>query len=126
MEVLREKDTLLYFRSEDDTKSVIGVSLKAKAKFSKPDPVVWFQERDDLITTAKFTSIPSNLSYKDEDTWAIRFRELDSPCMCSGTKAQYLSIITFNNDPSHKATYKLHLFKLNPTVDKGFYYSYFA
>jgi hypothetical protein len=132
MESLTTSDQLLYF-TNNELNSTIGLSI------TKKKPTMWFQERDELLTQTKsfnnFKGFKESTlgQYEDVEKAIFKVSELSSPCMCSGITAEHLAVITANNDPSHKATYKLHLYRMTKVGvysykynDSGIYYSYFA
>ena len=129
MDNLTAPNQLFYF-TKNDINSTIGLSIVNNK------PIMWFRERDDLVTRTKIIKPPNDAKFLKDDTTEkliVRFGEYDSTCMCSNISNKFLSIITLNTDVEHKATYKLQLFKIvkigvktNNYIDNGTYYSYFA
>ena len=128
MDNLRVPNQLIYF-TNDELHSMIGFSTD---KSNKPN--MWFKERDDIITKAKFLSskkLETQLpDYINVDKISLKFNEYNSPCMCATIDTVYTSVITLNTNSEHKATYKLDLYKHNSSkigyTSIGTYYSYFS
>lgn len=128
MDNLKKANQLMYF-TNDELHSTIGFSTD-KSNL----PTMWFKERDDIITKAKFWS-SKNLekqlpAYINIDKLVVKFNEYNSPCMCANISSVYTSIVTLNTNSEHKATYKLDLYKYSGSkvgyTEIGTYYSYFS
>ena len=124
---LKTPNQLIYF-TNDTMDSTIEFSINTALK-----PTMWFKERDDIITTAKYTCKNFNTKfpeYIDVDKLVVQFGEYTSPCLCASIKNTYVSIITLNNNYEHKASYKLHLYKYVDSrvgyTEVDTYYSYFS
>jgi hypothetical protein len=124
MEDLTKNNNLSYFTNNELNRTIGLIVIKN-------NPIMWFKERDDIITRTKYVKKLNDTFYEYEDCekLQIHFGELDSTCICSRMVKQYLAIITLNTDPTHKATYKLHLYEIvkhSNYIDTGIYYSYYS
>jgi hypothetical protein len=124
MEELTSNNKLSYF-TNNDLDRTIGLII------TKKKPIMWFKDRDDIITRTKYVKKLNDTFYEYEncDKLQIRFGELSSTCICSSMNKEYLAIITLNTDLTHKATYKLHLYEIlkhSNYIDSGIYYSYYS
>ena len=128
MDTLNKPNQLIYFVN-NELSSTIGFNTD-----KSNSPNMWFRERDDIITKAKFLcnkKISKQLpGYINVDKLVVEFGEYSSPCMCATITNVYTSIITLNTNSEHKATYKLYLYKYNGSktgyTEIGTYYSYFS
>lgn len=124
MEDLTKNNNLSYFTNNELNRTIGLIVIKNS-------PIMWFKERDDIITRTKYVKKLNDTFYEYEncDKILVRFGELDSTCICSRINKKYLAIITLNTDPTHKATYKLHLYEIvkhSNYIDTGIYYSYYS
>jgi hypothetical protein len=124
MEELTGNNKLSYFTNNELNRTIGLILIKNK-------PIMWFKDRDDIITRTKYVTKLNDIFYEYEDCEKIliRFGELSSTCICSSIDKKYLAIITLNIDPTHKATYKLHLYEIvkhSNYIDSGIYYSYYS
>ncbi len=125
MDTLKTPNQLLYFTNEE-LQMTIGFRVDQSSQ-----PIMWYKERDDIITKSKFISTRMDThfpEYKDTDKLLVKFYEYDSPCLCASISNKYIGIITLNTNTEHKATYKLHLYYDSGKKydDLGIYYSYFS
>ena len=124
MEELTKNNKLSYFTNNSLERTIGLIVVKNK-------PIMWFKDRDDIITRTKYVKKLNDVFYEYEDCekLLVGFGELSSPCICSSIVKKYLAIITLNTDHTHKATYKLHLYEIlkgSNYTDIGIYYSYYS
>jgi hypothetical protein len=122
------KNTLLYFSNDFET---IGIIIK--------NGTVQMNNKDvnDIKFLAKFITKYDNEKLIDfsniQDKLIIKYKIKNVDGCFSKTTNKYLAFITYNNEPEHKATYKLSVYMISPmgiyTNEYEYYntyYSYFA
>ncbi len=121
-------NTLLYFSNSFDT---IGITIQnGYVKMTNKD-------ESDIIFLAKFSNNYDKDEFKDfhviDDKLCIKYKIKSSSKCFSKTTSRYIAFITYNNDPEHKATYKLTVYDIhkfgiyiNDYEYYNTYYSYFA
>jgi hypothetical protein len=122
------KNLLLYFSNNSET---IGIVIK--------NGTVQMNNKDakDIKILSKFITKYDNEKLIDfsniQDKLIIKYKIKDNNRCFSKTTNKYIGFITYNNEPEHKATYKLTVYMIiqigvytNEYEYFNTYYSYFA